>query len=83
MKDVVLPVATSVKNKLGDGNHGGPGKTHKYCEQGHAAEFQGQGILRPADSDGRSAGMDGVIEGSVTVDRTRYSGKQDPKDGKR
>jgi hypothetical protein len=68
---------------VGDGNHGGPGGTHKYCEQENREKFRNPGILKPPSSDGRSAGMDGTIEGSVNVPRTRISGSQDPVDGKR
>jgi hypothetical protein len=89
MKDTVMhqaPIGTPVKKPktVGDGNHSaGSGGTHKYCEQEHKKNFQGSGVLRPPTGDGRDAGMDGVVEGSVNVPRTQIFGKHDPVDGKK
>lgn len=70
---------------LGDGRpHGGSSGINRNAERMHNSEFKGSGMLRPPSKDTHpSAGLDGVVEGSVNVPRTRIMGKQDPRAGKR
>jgi hypothetical protein len=67
---------------LGDGGHSaGSGGTNRMESR---ENFKGQpGMFKPPSGDGRSAGMDGVIEGKVNVPRTRIMGKHDTRGAKK
>jgi hypothetical protein len=65
---------------LGDGRHsaGGGGTNRGHLD---SARFPGSGINRSIKGDGRSAGMDGVVDKGFTVKRTREMGRQNVRRG--